>query len=48
MDYSIEKRLSDMCKNLSLVNPGFGGIRFRKKLGSVNWNKELIGDADMV
>ena len=48
MDYSIEQRLSDMCKNLSLVNPGFGGVRFRKKLGSINWDIKLIGDADMV
>ncbi len=48
MGHEIEKRLSDICTELSLVNPGFGGVRFRKKFGATKWNVALFGDADLL
>lgn len=49
MTYEIERRLSDICSELSLVNSGFGGVRFRKKLGSTeDWFVELFGTAEVL
>ena len=39
------KRLSDMCKNLSRVNPGFGAVRLRKRFGGSRWTVECFGQA---
>ncbi len=39
------KRLSDMCKNLNRVNPGFGAVRLRKRVGWTQWIVECFGQA---
>lgn len=39
------KRLGDICKNLSLVNPGFGAVRLRKCFGTASWAVECFGHA---
>ena len=45
MNSAIEKRLESMTTSLSKVNPGFGGIRLRKKLNT-QWRAELFGRAE--
>ena len=45
MDNTQLKRLSDICANLSRVNPGFGAVRLRKRLGGASWETECFGDA---
>lgn len=45
LDSAQEKRLADICKNLSRVNPGFGAVRLRKRFGSSSWVVECFGHA---
>ncbi len=46
MDRYQEKRLGDICKNLSRVDAGFGAVRLRKQVGAgVGWQAELLGSA---
>lgn len=39
------KRLSDICKNLTKVDAGFGAVRLRKTIGGASWGVELFGAA---
>lgn len=45
MDSRQLKRLSDVCKNLTKVDSGFGAVRLRKKIGQADWGVELFGAA---
>ena len=40
-----QDRLKHICNNLAPVNPGFGAVRLRKKLGTTTWHAELFGSA---
>lgn len=42
------KRMQDICKNLARVNPGFGTVRLRRRLGTSSWNVETFGDAQRI
>jgi len=42
------RRLSDIGKNISQVNSGFGAVRFRKQLDSTDWKVELFGNAKAI
>jgi hypothetical protein len=39
------KRLADICRNVRLVEIGFGAVRLRKKYGAASWNVDLFGAA---
>lgn len=41
----IERRMQQFCSALEPVNPGFGTLRFRKKLGAARWSVETFGRA---
>jgi hypothetical protein len=43
LDREIEKRLNDLCNNLTPVNNGFGAIRLRRQ--GNHWASTLFGDA---
>lgn len=45
MDSRQLKRLGDICKNLALVETGFGAVRLRKKFQEKSWRVELFGAA---
>ena len=45
LDSANKKRLSDICKNLTRLNSGFGAVRMRKKLGAHPWDVECFGFA---
>lgn len=45
LDSTQLKRLGDICKNLSQVNPGFGAVRLRKRFGAASWAIECFGHA---
>lgn len=45
MSAHVEKRMKAICKNIAVMNPGFGAVRFRKKLGAAAWSCELFGQA---
>lgn len=48
MDHDTEKRLSDMCENIAILNSGFGAVRFRKQISAPSWNVELFGRAGRI
>jgi len=48
MDSSQFKRLSDMAKNIKLVDSGFGAVRLRKLLDESSWKVELFGNAQKI
>lgn len=45
INVNLEKRMKAICKNIAVVNTGFGAVRFRKKLGAAKWGVELFGQA---
>ena len=42
---NVEKRMKAICTNIAVMNPGFGVVRFRKKLGASTWDCDLFGQA---
>jgi beta-lactamase superfamily II metal-dependent hydrolase len=48
MDHQVVKRLNTITTKLAKVNPGFGGVRLRKKTGAVDWKVELFGKAEQL
>ena len=45
MDSKQVQRLKDICKEVSVLNAGFGAVRLRKKKGDASWKHELFGTA---
>ncbi|MGI0133357.1 MAG: hypothetical protein ACREBW_00145, partial [Candidatus Micrarchaeaceae archaeon] len=41
----IERRLSVVCKDIHLKNPGFGAVRMRKRPSEITWRCEHFGNA---
>ena len=48
MSHDLLKKLNNICLNLTRLNTGFGGVRFRKKIGETDWTPELFGAAKFV
>lgn len=45
LDSTNKRRLSDICKNLTRLNSGFGAVRMRKKFGANPWSISCFGCA---